>query len=96
MRTDIPEQMKKFQFKKGDDPRRNLKGRPPRTSLKEYARKYLESMSEEERVEYLNGLNSEIVWRMAEGNPPQKTTIDGEIKLPQPILELGKKETDEK
>lgn len=73
-------------FKKGFDPRRNYKGRPKRISLKEYARKYLENMTDEERVDYLNSIDPEIVWKMSEGNPPQKNTIDGEIKLPMPII----------
>jgi hypothetical protein len=92
----MPKQLKKFEFKKGDDPRRNLKGRPKRTSLKEYARKYLESMTEEERVEYLNGLDADLVWKMAEGNPQNKDEMKvegGELPILVKFLDENNRDT---
>ena len=73
----------KFQFKPGQSG--NKKGRPNGKTLKEFARDYLSKMTEKERVEYLNGLDPELIWKMAEGNPPQK--VDGESKI---ILEYDK------
>ena len=83
---EVPKQLKPYVFKKGN----KLGGRKKGLSLKEFARKYLQSMTEEERFEYLNKLNPEIVWRMSEGNPPQKNEIEGELKLPIPMMDLSK------
>jgi hypothetical protein len=44
--------------------------------LKTFAKEFLENMSDEEKVEFLKGLNPELVWRMAEGNPPQDLKAD--------------------
>lgn len=57
----------------------NLKGRPPGKTMKEYAREYLSKMTEEEKDEWLGGLQKDIVWRMAEGQPKQDMDIQGEM-----------------
>lgn len=62
-----------WQFKKGQSG--NLKGRTPGKSLKEYAKEYLSSLSDEERIEYFEGMNKKDIWVMAEGNPETKTDI---------------------
>lgn len=73
-----PEWLKPYQFKVGNNA--NPGGRPKGSkSLKTYAREYLETLPEEEKVEYLNTLPRDFVWKMAEGNPKNDVDITGEI-----------------
>lgn len=58
----------------------NPKGRPKGTiTLKEYARKFLEGLSDEEKQEFMKGLPKEVIWKMAEGNPSSDMDLSGEI-----------------
>ena len=53
----------------------NPAGRPKGKTLKEYAREYLACMTDEERDAFMDGLDKEVIWKMAEGNPKQDTDI---------------------
>lgn len=66
---------KPWLFKKGQAPG---PGRPKGVgkSLKEYAREYLANMTEQERLDYLDGLPKDTIWKMAEGNPDNKLQGD--------------------
>lgn len=65
----------------------NPKGRPPGKTLKEFAREYLISLSDEDKLAYLATLPKEIVWKMAEGNPHNTSDMTTNGKdLPTPIL----------
>lgn len=70
---------KPWLFKKGQSG--NPKGRPKGTfSLKTYAKKYLQEMSDEEKLEFMEGLPKDVIWKMAEGNPENKSDITSDGK----------------
>lgn len=62
-----------WQFKKGQSG--NPLGRHPGKSMKEFAKEYLASLTDEERLAYFEGMNKADIWKMAEGNPANATDI---------------------
>lgn len=53
----------------------NLAGRPRGKTMKEYAREYLSKLSDAERDEWLEGLDKDTIWKMAEGAPSTKMDL---------------------
>lgn len=58
----------------------NPSGKPKGAmSLKVFARNYLQTLPDDEKIAFLNELPPSLVWQMAEGNPDNKTQT--EVKL---------------
>ncbi len=63
----------------------NPGGRPKGSkSLKTYAKEMLMSLSDDEKLEFMKGLDKKIIWEMGEGKASQDVTSGGEPL--QPIL----------
>lgn len=62
-----------YQWKKGQSG--NIMGRPKGKTMKEYAKQYLERMTDEERDEWLEGLGKDIIWEMSEGKAQAHTDV---------------------
>lgn len=84
--------LKPYQFKKGQsgNPAGRKKGSK---SLKTYAREYLESLPDEEKLDYMHGMDKKIIWEMAEGKPEQKGEM--RLELPVPIISLNREQNGE-
>lgn len=75
------ENSKPWLWKKGQSG--NILGRPKGKTMKEWARQYMERMTDEERDEFMEGIPKEIIWKMAEGNP--ETKQETTVIIPEPI-----------
>lgn len=75
---------KPWLWKKGQSG--NIMGRPKGKSMKEYARQYLERMTDEERDEWLEGIDKDKIWEMSEGKAEAKTDITTKGESIMPVL----------
>lgn len=75
------EHLKPWQFKKGQSG--NPFGRPPGPSLKERAKAYLAGLTEEEAIDFFEGMDKKDLWEMAEGKAKQDTEVRGNLTISQ-------------
>src|ERR1035437_6888117 len=61
--------LRPYQYKKGQSG--NPAGRAKGISLKEYAKNKLASMTEEEREDFMEGIDKQTIWEMAESKASQ-------------------------
>lgn len=79
--------LKPWQFKPGvsGNPGGKKKGT---VSLKTYAKNYIQGLSDEEKEEFMKGLDKKVIWEMAEGKPKQDTESHVTVELPKPLLNV--------
>lgn len=94
--TDITESKteKPWLFKPGVSG--NPKGRPPGSkSLKSYAREYLLSLEDDEKLAFMAGMDKRTVWEMAEGKAKQDLDVKGNLTISQVLDNLEDKPDNE-
>jgi hypothetical protein len=77
--------LKQYQWQKGQsgNPEGGKKGK----SAKTRAREWIEKMTDEQLADFLNQIDPNMVWRMAEGNPHNTEDVDFKGNL---IIEISK------
>lgn len=81
------EWLRPWQFKPGQSGNPNGKAKGT-ISLKEYAKRYLQELDEEGKKEFMEGLDKDVIWKMAEGNPKQDTEIKGHLTISEVLDQL--------
>ena len=81
----VPPQLLPHVYKKGQSG--NPHGRPVgAVSMKQYVKNKLATMTEEEREEFLEGVDKKILWEMAEGKAEAKADITTNGESINPVL----------
>lgn len=75
---------KPWLWKKGQSG--NIMGRPKGKTMKEYAKQYLERMTDDERDEWLEGIEKDKVWEMAEGKAKQD--IEANVTVESKVISI--------
>jgi hypothetical protein len=75
--------LKPWLWKKGFCP--NPSGRPKGKTMKQYAQEYILKMTDEERDEWLEGIDKKTIWEMSEGKPKQDLDIEANVTGPSVI-----------
>lgn len=82
---------KEYQFKPGQSG--NPGGRP-KGGLKDYDRRRFVAMSPKDKDAFLKRVSPELRYRMAEGNPEQFNTHEGEFKIAVEVSKEGAEKYD--